>query len=410
MDDNTQRFIECVKECIGDTFDNFDFSKSIFNGKTKPITYHCRIHDIKYTKAARQLLKGHCCRKCGTKSRKQTLIDRHKPLFFERAPIIHNGYYTYKNVVYQGETTKVLITCPKHGDFPQKPIKHLAGQGCNRCGDERTSDQQRMGIDEFIRKAIEKHGNEHYNYDNVIYVNCDTNVVIYCNIHNKLFSQTPASHLNGSGCTDCGIEKRATEKKQIASENFRKSKNDELFDFSKFIYTKSIEKSILICRKCDTEFPISPNNYLRGKGCPNCKKKTELKLYQALYPKYLSIIRELKVDWCRNSETNKYYRFDFCIEELKIIIELDGIQHIRSAKFFDRKLSFEERHNRDVYKQQCANDNGYHMIRILQEDVLYDKNDWLDNLIREVEFIHSNSGQIHNRYICDNNEYDIFRD
>ena len=72
MDDNTQRFIECVKECLGDTFDNFDFSESIFNGNTKPIIYCCLIHDIKYTKEARQLLKGHCCRKCGTKNRKQT--------------------------------------------------------------------------------------------------------------------------------------------------------------------------------------------------------------------------------------------------------------------------------------------------------------------------------------------------
>ena len=50
------------------------------------------------------------------------------------------------------------------------------------------------------------------------------------------------------------------------------------------------------------------------------------------------------------------------------------------------------------------------MIRILQEDVLYDNNDWLDNLIREVKFIHNNPDHIHNRYICDNNEYHIFRD
>ena len=98
----------------------------------------------------------------------------------------------------------------------------------------------------------------------------------------------------------------------------------------------------------------------------------------------------------------------FCIPELKIIIELDGIQHIRYVKFFDRKLTFEERHKRDLYKQQCANDNGYHIIRILQDDVLYDKNDWLCNLQREIEYIKNNQTVIHNIYICDNDEYGIF--
>ena len=127
---------------------------------------------------------------------------------------------------------------------------------------------------------------------------------------------------------------------------------------------------------------------------------------------------ELKVDWCRNSKKyngkHHYFPYDFyiCIEEgdlkIHIIIELDGIQHIKPQKLFDRKLTFEERHERDVYKEKCANDNGYHTIRILQEDVLYDKNAWLDNLLREIDYIKNNQGSIHHCYICDNNEYDIF--
>jgi len=429
MNDNipTQRFIEDIKEVLGDRFDNFDFSKSIFNGLTKPITYSCRIHDIEYTKEARQLLKGYCCRKCGTQDRKQTLIDRYRPIFFELAPKLHNGYYTYNNVDYQGETVRVMITCPKHGDFPQKPYKHLGNkekgrdpQGCNICGDERAHDKQRgttrdFIIDakkthDFIVDAKAKHRTYHYNYDSVIYVNCDTPVDIYCNIHNKMFKQTPYTHLSGSGCIDCGIKKRSTQKIEAASNKFwEKANQDEQFDFSKFKYIKNIEKSTIICRKCGEDFQSSPNNYRGRKGCPNCKKKTELKLYKAIIPIYSSTIRELSVDWCRNQETNKHFRFDFCIPKLKIIIELDGIQHIRYVKFFDRKLTFEERHERDEYKQQCANDNEYHMIRILQEDVLYDKNDWLGNLQKEIEYIINNPNVIHNRYICDNDEYKIFK-
>ena len=421
MNDNitlqTQRFLEDVKKVIGDRFDNFDFSKSIFNGLTKPITYSCRIHDSEYTKEARQLLKGYCCILCGTQDRKQTLIDRYKHKFFELASNAHNGYYTYNNVVYQGNTVPVMITCPRHGDFQQKPYKHLGNkekgrtpQGCKICGNERAHAINRMTPEDFIINAIKKHGTDHYNYDNVIYVNCDTPIDIYCNIHNKMFKQTPYNHLSGSGCIDCGIEKRSTQKIESASTKFWEIANqDEQIDFSKFKYIKNIEKSTAICRKCCEDFQISPNNYLHGKGCPNCKKKTELKLYKAITMVYSSTIREFKPDWCRNQETGQYFRFDFCISELKIIIELDGIQHIRYVKFFDRKLTFEERHERDKYKQQCANDNGYHIIRILQEDVLYDKNDWLDNLQRQIEYIKNNQTVIHNVYICDNDEYGLFK-
>jgi hypothetical protein len=207
--------------------------------------------------------------------------------------------------------------------------------------------------------------------------------------------------------------------KQLASERFwTVAKNDERFDFSKFVYITAITKSDVICKDCNENFPISPNNYLRGKGCPNCCLKTKKKLNEELKQIYPDLKMELKVDWCRNPEKyngkHNYFPYDFYIYiedgdlKIHIIIELDGIQHIKPQKFFDRKLTFEERHERDVYKQKCAKENGYHTIRILQEDVLYDKNAWLDNLLREIDYIKNNQGSIHHCYICDNNEYDIF--
>jgi len=32
---------------------------------------------------------------------------------------VHNGIYTYNNAVYINGKTKILITCPIHGDFSQ---------------------------------------------------------------------------------------------------------------------------------------------------------------------------------------------------------------------------------------------------------------------------------------------------
>jgi hypothetical protein len=58
----------------------------------------------------------------------------------------------------------------------------------------------------------------------------------------------------------------------------------------------------------------------------------------------------------------------------------------------------------DKYKMKCANDNNYSIIRILQEDVFYDKYDWMEELIQNIEKI-KNEEIIQNIYMCKNNEY-----
>jgi hypothetical protein len=55
--------------------------------------------------------------------------------FIEEAKKIHGGVYTYDKVVYDGNKIKVVITCPKHGDFLQTPHMHISKkmQGCTSC-------------------------------------------------------------------------------------------------------------------------------------------------------------------------------------------------------------------------------------------------------------------------------------
>ena len=40
-----------------------------------------------------------------------------------------------------------------------------------------------------------------------------------------------------------------------------------------------------------------------------------------------------------------------------------------------------------MYKMKCANENGYSMIRIVQEDVFKDKYDWLQDLLENINKI-----------------------
>ena len=376
----------------------YDYSKVEFNGVCEEITIICPEHGD-FIQIARSHLKGYGCEKCGIEKIKQTKIEKSKTKFFEKAPKIHNNYYDYSKVDFKGVTIKVIIICQKHGPFLQKPCKHLNGQGCNKCGEERTADGQRKTLDTFVKQSKEKHGEDHYNYDDVKYINDHTNVNIYCNLHKKTFIQTPSSHLSGSGCDVCGIEKSSKQKKELASSKFWEAANkDERFDFSKFEYTKSREKGTLICKTCDSSFPLSPNSYSRGCGCPFCKKKTEVKLYDKISNTY-ETIRQCNYDWCKNVKTNCYLPFDFCIKDYKIIIELDGIQHFQKVKHF--RNTPEQQRERDLYN------NGYSIIRIYQEDVYYDTFDWLDELHRTIEKI-KNDGDIQNVYISKNDEYNDF--
>jgi very-short-patch-repair endonuclease len=96
--------------------------------------------------------------------------------------------------------------------------------------------------------------------------------------------------------------------------------------------------------------------------------------------------------------------FDFCIPEYNIIIELDGLQHFKQVRNWS---SPEEQNKSDKFKEKCANDNNYSIIRLLQDDVFNDKYNWLDELKNNIEKI-KNENIIQNIYMCKNNEYDIF--
>ncbi len=114
--------------------------------------------------------------------------------------------------------------------------------------------------------------------------------------------------------------------------------------------------------------------------------------------RYSSLQKQYKVDWCKDK---KHLPFDFVIEERKVIIELDGEQHwVQVAKW----KTPEHNRARDLYKMKCANEQGYSVIRIVQEDVHKNKYDWLTELCRNIDKI-ALDNRVQNIYMCKMNEY-----
>ena len=120
-----------------------------------------------------------------------------------------------------------------------------------------------------------------------------------------------------------------------------------------------------------------------------------------MLPFYNKLKQQYKVEWCKKIN---FLPFDFCIEKYKIIIELDGPQHFEQISNWS---SPEENQKNDKYKMGCANNNGFSIIRILQEDVFYDTYNWLDELKESIEKI-KNENKIQNIFLCKNNKYNIF--
>ncbi len=147
-----------------------------------------------------------------------------------------------------------------------------------------------------------------------------------------------------------------------------------------------------------------------GSWCPNCRYKTEDIVYDKLKKNYNLVQRQFKVDWCKNI---KHLPFDFVIEERNIIVEVDGIAHFEQVA---KWKSPEHNRARDLYKMKCANENGFSIIRILQEDVFKNKYDWLNELCNNIEKIIDqqlrssvkNENTVQNIYMCKNNEYKDF--
>ena len=134
-----------------------------------------------------------------------------------------------------------------------------------------------------------------------------------------------------------------------------------------------------VCEKpeCAEEFDMYPNNAAYGgQWCPNCKKKTELKLYKWLvnrYGKTIEIVREWKTDLCINEESGRHLPFDFYIPELSVILEVDGPQHFVQISNWQSPVDTQKM---DEYKENVAIEQKLSVIRLLQTDIFYDDNNW----------------------------------
>jgi very-short-patch-repair endonuclease len=388
-----------IAEAIAKHGDKYDYSKVVYTGKDKKIIIICKKH-YDFEQCANSHLQGYGCKKCATE-KTHLLQKSNTSIFIEKSKKIHGEMYDYSQVVYVDAKSNVIIVCNGcKTKFFQKPNGHLYGYGCRTCANKLMSEiKRKYTTSTIIEKAKEIHGDK-YDYSKVEYTGVDNNIIIICNTCKTEFTQSPYCHINrNQGCKKCSVITSGINRMITKDEIIKKAKelHGDRYDYSKVEYYGIYNKIIILCRQ-HGQFEQSANVHIRGGGCPMCVNKTEGKLYEKLKPFHPNIINQFKQEWCKKIS---YLPFDFCIPEYKIIIELDGPQHFQQISNWS---SPEEQFENDKYKQQCAKDNGYSVIRLLQEDVFYDTYDWLKELCEKIEEI-KNCDEIVNIYLCKNKEY-----
>jgi len=185
-----------------------------------------------------------------------------------------------------------------------------------------------MGYKLDTKKCIERfnsiHGNEKYDYSNVVYVNQNTKVEITCKMCGNIFNQIPKSHFIGKGCPNpicvvkrCVRSKKYNYKRKIkgyahtTEEWIKIAKNihGNKFDYSKVEY---VHNKIEICIICPIhgEFFTKPISHLETTyGCKKCWEDVKKKLFNLDRDKWIEMAKKRhgnKFDYSKVEYVNQH--------------------------------------------------------------------------------------------------------
>ena len=194
-----EEFIEKSKIVHGD---KYNYSKVEYINSTHKVCIICPEHG-EFWQQPQNHIQGQNCPICG-RLIANSKTSKSKQDFIDEANKVHKNKYTYDKVNYINTDTKIIITCPKHGDFLETPYLHLKGHGCPKCGYDTVSTSLSKTTEEFITQAQKVHKNL-YDYSNIIYTGEINQVEIICKKHGA-FLQCPKDHLSGSGCPKCKLK------------------------------------------------------------------------------------------------------------------------------------------------------------------------------------------------------------
>ena len=271
-------FIEKARQKFGD---KYDYSQVEYINNKTPVTIICPKHGA-FKKAPGDFLRDHACPQCSHEAKTNYDKKQGQSRFIQNAKNLFGDNYDYSKVEYINNKTPVIIICPKHGEFKQRPSNHLHGRGCPFCAKE----LRKKTTKKFIADAKKVHG-EKYDYSKVDYQGAYVPITIICPKHGA-FTQKPNSHLSGNGCPKCVNTYPLTTSTFIQkAQEVHKHK----YDYSLATYNGSHEKVQIVCPKHGT-FEQFAYVHLQGRGCPKCADEKTSKRQTYTSQKFIQLANE----------------------------------------------------------------------------------------------------------------------
>lgn len=320
---------------------------------------------------------------------KKTLMEsnkqHNKQRFIERAMKVHRGEeLDYSQVEYVNNRTPVKIIDhglredgTEYGEFWQTPSNHLRGQCHPDKKGKRISSSKRSRQEDIIARFKEVHKGENLDYSEVVYKGMHDRVKIISHdlrpdgTEYGAFWQEPVVHLKG--CTHPDIARdNQSERLRMGVEEFvrraREVHKDKSYSYERVLeYVNQDTKVEVICNHCDSKgrihgpFPVTPNNHLRGKGCPKCGN--HLSNGEDELMEHIRNVLPGETVVKRDRTVLKSKELDIYIPGRKIAFEFNGIRW-HSEKFG------KDRHYHIDKMNECR-DAGVTLYHIFEDEYLF---------------------------------------
>ena len=195
--------------------------------------------------------------------------------FIKEVSVIHNNFYSYHKTNYINSKTKVIISCPIHGDFSQAPYSHKNGSGCPKCGREKCDKNRKVWSEESFREKVYEIQPDLI-FNKTVYVNPKVKVLYECPIHGEKRT-LPYNLLKGCGCRQCGSSKPKITKREWLG----RFKDCNCGNISYNDVPESFNAEELISFICDVhgKFNQTPLHHIKS-CCPKCGFDRTIKYHQ----------------------------------------------------------------------------------------------------------------------------------
>ena len=263
--DKKQKFINKAVKKFGD---KFDYSNVEYVSSKIPVKIVCPVHGEFLQSPYLHLSAKYGCPFCG-KEHQHSLLD--KEYVIEKSREKFGNKYDFSKFEYKGINEKSCIICPKHGEFWTTPQTHMRSKtGCPKCGIEQCAEKNVLTTEKFIEKARKIHGDK-YDYSKVDCRGWYSYVTIICPEHGEFVQRTEA-HLRGAGCPKCAHVVPPITK----DEYIKRCKNvyGSKYALDNIRY-KNMDAIISVNCEKHGEFNVRPKTFLKGSGCPLCKKEKD---------------------------------------------------------------------------------------------------------------------------------------